>query len=144
MSENGTKNVRKFPWCTKWLRKIPNFIILKRSSKIFWINYKFQFQKFFRHFCTKRNFYSLLESWNNCLTFLTITVQIKFVSRRRRTALSVSCPCLVFFFGFSGKSCPVSVCPVGQGQDRAVRTFAVLCRRCLVVRHILEVPGNLF
>ena len=29
--------------------------------------------------------------------------------RRRRTALSVSCPCL-FLSGFSGNSCPVSVC----------------------------------
>ena len=111
-------------------------------------------------------------------------------SRRRRTAMSVSCPCLVFVrkilsvvcllsgfcpdflsgvcltgFGLSRfcpdfkekgclvsvcpeffyldsvrcrdfvwifkKLCPWSVCPTGQGQDRAVRTFAVLDRRRL-------------
>ena len=34
--------------------------------------------------------------------------------------------------GFSKKLCPLSVCPAGQGQDRAVRTFAVLVRRRLV------------
>ena len=31
------------------------------------------------------------------------------------------------------KNCPLSVCPAGQRQDRAVRTFAVLVRRRLLV-----------
>ena len=33
--------------------------------------------------------------------------------------------------GFSKKLCPLSVCPAGQGQDRAGRTIAVLGRRRL-------------
>ena len=55
--------------------------------------------------------------------------------RRRRTALSVSCPSL----GFFEKSCPclpkkytpLPLCRAGQRQDRAVRTFGVVVRRCL-------------
>ena len=31
------------------------------------------------------------------------------------------------------KSCPLSVCPAGQGRDKAVWTFTALVRRCLVV-----------
>ena len=53
---------------------------------------------------------------------------------RRRTALSVPCPCLVFVRIFRKirssvcrtKSCPVSA---GQGRDRGVRTFGFLVRQ---------------
>ena len=38
-----------------------------------------------------------------------------------------------------GKSCPFSVCPAGQGRDRAVLTSTVLVRRCLVI-HIKKWP----
>ena len=76
--------------------------------------------------------------------------------RRRRTALSVSCPCLVFvqiFRKMVSGVCPsgfclsrfcqlsgfcqslrnktvrrLSVCPAGQGRERAVRTFTALVR----------------
>jgi len=34
------------------------------------------------------------------------------------------------------KLCPLSVCPAGQGRDRAVRTFAVLVRRRLTALKI--------
>ena len=38
----------------------------------------------------------------------------------------------IFEKSFFKKRCPLSVCPAGQGQDRAVRTFAVPVRRRLV------------
>ena len=43
--------------------------------------------------------------------------------------LSRFCPLSGFCPDFSKKLCPLSVCPAGQGQDRAVRIFAVLVRR---------------
>ena len=71
--------------------------------------------------------------------------------RRRRTALSLSrfgpdfpenrVRCLsVRIFPVSilsavrimDKSCPLSVCPAGQGRDRAIRTLTVLVRRRLI------------
>ena len=81
-------------------------------------------------------------------------VYLDFCDRRTRTALSVSCPHLVFV-RISGKSCQVSVhcpnsvrcldsvqilekscplsgCPAGQGRDRAVRTFTLHVRRHMV------------
>ena len=47
--------------------------------------------------------------------------------------LSRFCPLSVFCPEFSKKRCPLSVCPAGQGQDRAVRTFGVLVHRRLVL-----------
>ena len=47
--------------------------------------------------------------------------------------LSRFCPVSGFCPDFWEKLCPLSVCPAGQGQDRAVRTFAVLVRRRLVL-----------
>ena len=45
--------------------------------------------------------------------------------------LSRFCPVSGFCPDFWKKLCPLSVCPAGQGQDRAVRIFAVLVRRRL-------------
>ena len=47
--------------------------------------------------------------------------------------LSRFCPLSGFCPDFSKKLCPLSVCPSGQGQDRTVRTFAVLVRRRLIL-----------
>ena len=43
--------------------------------------------------------------------------------------------------GFSKKLCPLSVCPAGQGRDRAVRTFAVLVRRRLAMNMISNIDA---
>ena len=45
--------------------------------------------------------------------------------------LSRFCPLSGFCPEFSKRRCPLSVCPAGQGRDRAVQTFTVLVRRRL-------------
>ena len=51
----------------------------------------------------------LLINQSKVSHFRTLVTCERLLSRRRRTALSVSCPCLVFV-RISGRSCPVSVC----------------------------------
>ena len=46
--------------------------------------------------------------------------------------LSRFCPVSGFCLDFSGKVCPVSVCPAGQGQDRGVRIFTVAVHLTLI------------
>ena len=88
-----------------------------------------------------------------------ISKSFSLCNRRRRTALSVSCPvralsvscpCTVRVLSVPVccpdsvriicpvSVCPLSVCPAGQGQDRAARTFAVLVRRRLLCNRTYE------
>ena len=64
-------------------------------------------------------------SWQIC------PVSVRYLYVRILPVSILSAPRILS--GFEKKRLPLSVCPVGQGRNRVVRTFTVLVRRCLII-----------